>query len=279
MNKIKIEKNLIAICMCALAIGVVTALPLTYFTPRTATAQTTDSEFGISIDYAFFSADVVDGVYQRAMGVGFTPLIDFDAFNSQTVARIEYFEFVYYTDDQELGRTYHFIGGNNSYIDHESINNFTTFSRANWFENDYERTCSGYWGPVEGVYWGPIEGAKSGYSIIVHGGTDTVRLMCGGFASVDKCDADEPLTETNSAILMALENKQTIYLDVIRAGYTTVDVNDDVVVAYTNDPIIQRLELTKNGDAYIFGNSDALENVIPGIEQILSTPRMYKNVG
>jgi hypothetical protein len=78
------------------------------------------------------------------------------------------------------------------------------------------------------------------------------------------------LEETHSAILMMLKNKQAIYLDDIRVGYTTFDDNGGIVVAYTNDPIIQHLELTKNGDAYTFGNSDVLENVIPEIEQVLS---------
>lgn len=263
--------------MCALAIGLVTALPLTYLIPRTAAAQTTDPEFDISIDYLYFSADVVDGVYQRTIGVGFTPLIDFDAFNPSTVAKIEYYEFVYYTDNQELTRTSHFIGANNTYIDDtnssvlsRSVGKFTTFSRQSWFDNTFERSCSGYWGIIPTIH--------NGYMVSIQGAnTDATWSMGGpnymGFAIFDAYDDNESLKETNSAILTALENKQTIYLDVIRVGYTTFDDNDGIVVAYTNDTVIQHLELTKDGNAYTFGNTDVLENVIPGIEQLQQSNR------
>jgi len=273
----KIGKNIIAICMCALAIGLVTALPLTYLTPRTVAAQTNDPEFDISIDYLYFSANAVADGYQRVIGVGFTPLIDFDAFNPQTVAKIEYYDFVYYTDDQELGRSSHFIGANNTYIDTDEymsgFQDLVTFSRVAWFENDFERSCSGYWSYL------PV--AEDGRMTMSQGGAASPMFMGGpnylGYAFIDECDDNGPLDEIYNAILMALENKQTIYLDVIRVGYTTFDDNGGIVVAYTNDPIIQHLELTKNGDAYTFGNSDVLENVIPAIEQVLSTPNRHKN--
>jgi hypothetical protein len=264
-NKMKIEKKIVALCMCALVIGIATALPLTYFTPRIVSAQNSDPMFDIRPEFVYFSANVVDDVYQCAIGVGFTPLIDFDTFNPHTVAKIEYYEFVYYTDNQELGRTSHFIGANYTYVDDENIKNFTSFSRASWFENNFERTCYGYWNNADsarfhgGAMASLLGGSKEGSNYL-------------GFAAFEY-DDNEPLKETNSAILMALENKQTIYMDVIRVGYTTFDDNNNIVVAYTNDPIIQRFELTKNGDAYTFGNEDVLEDVILGIERMLSTQR------
>jgi hypothetical protein len=260
-NKMKIEKKIVALCMCALVIGIATALPLTYFTPRIVSAQNSDPMFDIRPEFVYFYANVVDDVYQCAIGVGFTPLIDFDTFNPHTVAKIEYYEFVYYTDNQELGRTSHFIGANYSYVDDESIQNFSSFSRATWFENNFERTCYGHWNNAD--------------SALFHGGV-TASIMGGlnhlGFAEFEY-DDNEPLKETNSAILMALENKQTIYMDAIRVGYTTFDDNNNIIVAYTNDPIIQRLELTKNGDAYTFGNEDEIEVVISNFERTLSNDR------
>ncbi|MDR0493081.1 MAG: hypothetical protein LBH74_05535 [Nitrososphaerota archaeon] len=272
----KIEKRMIALCICTLLIGLATVLPLTYFTHNTVSAQTNDPEFDISIDYLYFSANAVADGYQRVIGVGFMPLIDFNAFNPQTVAKIEYYDFVYYTDDQELGRSSHFIGANNTYIDTDEymsgFHDLVTFSRAAWFENNFERSCSGYWSSL------PIAG--DGRMAMSQGGADAPIAMGGpnylGYAFIDECDNNGPLDEIYNAILMAIENKQTIYLDVIRVGSTTFDDKGDIVVAYTNDTIIH-LELTKNGDAYTFGNLDVIENVIPEIEQVLSTPNRHKN--
>jgi hypothetical protein len=165
--------------------------------------------------------------------------------NQQTGARIEYFEIIYYTDDQQLLKTTYFIGTNSTYL--ENPRDFIMFSREGWFD-DALRLSAG------GIYWDDAHSCSS----------DITQHIGSTFMGIND---DNPLDEKYSAILVALENKQTIYVDVIRVGYTTFDGSDIVINFSSNQIIIQRLELTKNGNAFTFGNAEDIENVICRTEQ------------
>jgi hypothetical protein len=93
----KIEKRIIALCICALAIGIATTLPLTYLTPRTAAAQN-NPWFNVDILYAnvipnpFGGSGIVPTVVANFT---FTP----NALNLNGAdAKIEVFNFHIYSD-------------------------------------------------------------------------------------------------------------------------------------------------------------------------------------
>jgi hypothetical protein len=238
----KMEKKIIAICMCALAIGLATALPLTHFTPRIVAAQTDDYWFNIKIDRANFSANISDNCYTSTFGLGIEPLLNFDAFNRQSGARIEYFELVFYTDNQQLARIPYYIGGNSSYV--ENPETFITLSRENWFNSDF-RLSDGL-----GYFYNPpfVFNNVDSNGIPAHiGGTSSV-LFGSGY-----------INEKYSAIVAELENAQTIYLDIVRVGYTTFDGNDTVIASTNNPLVVQHIELTKNGDEFTFGYTEQID--------------------
>ncbi len=142
-NKIKIEKKLVASFALIIAIGIASIVPLTIFM-GTAKAQTVtdDSWFNISLNHAYFSANIADGIYQSVDVRGFDTSFNMEAFNRQTGARIEYFEIICYTDDGiQLYRTTYYTGANSSYI--ENPYNFITLSRESWFDGDVYLDGSG----------------------------------------------------------------------------------------------------------------------------------------
>jgi hypothetical protein len=239
----KMEKKIIAICMCALAIGLATALPLTHFTPRIATAQNNDPLFDLRVDYVYFYATADDDYYQCKTVIGIEPLINIDAFNQQAGTRIEYFVITYYTDEQQLAKQLYYIGANSSYI--ENTETLMNLGRNELLDEDLLRLNSG------GVYLFDIP-----YILSNNSSLGVWQSADGKSVSID---------EKYLAILEAIENKQTIYMDITRVGYTTFDGNDIVLTIINNPVVIQHIEMTKNGEAFIFGNTEGIDPLISSI--------------
>ncbi|MCL1970597.1 MAG: hypothetical protein FWF66_03975 [Candidatus Bathyarchaeota archaeon] len=63
----KIEKRIITLCMCALALGIVATLPLTYFTPQTkATTQPIHTPwFTMNTSSAYINAYLDDNSFSN----------------------------------------------------------------------------------------------------------------------------------------------------------------------------------------------------------------------
>jgi hypothetical protein len=237
----KIEKKLITLSIFALAIGIATVLPLAYLTPRIVTAQTDGYWFNIKIDGASFSANISDNCYTSTFGLGIEPLLNFDAFNRQPGARIEYFDLVFYTDNQQLARIPYYIGGNSSYV--ENPETFITLSRENWFSSDFRLSSDGY------LYRSPF--------IFNNADTKGIPLHTGGACIVRF--GSGYVDEKYGAIVAELENAQTIYLDIVRVGYTTFDGNNTVIASTNNPLVVQHIELTKNGDEFTFGYTEQID--------------------
>jgi hypothetical protein len=229
---------------------IATIIPIAYLSSGTnAPVQTADSWFDVKLNHAYFYATAFDNVYQFANVIGLETLINMDAFNQQSGARIEYFEIIYYTDDVQLLKVTSYTGANSSYI--ENPQDFITLSREKWFSSIGSDVGGNY------MYDIPLAVSNFGSSL---GVGPSMELRSIDF------DDNNPLDEKYLAILSAIENKQTIYVDIIRAGYTSFDGNE-IIVTYTNIPVIQRLELIKNGHAFTFGRAEDIEKAIAMVEQ------------
>jgi len=165
----------------------------------------------------------------------------YNAFNQQTDARVEYLELTLYTDDLQLFKHNYFFSvikpGN------EDLMESFVFSRENWF-NSSELNPRG------------------GGGICITNITQMLDQGVGGFCRVQRARGDvDRINNKYGDILAVMENKQTIYLDVRRVGYVTFDGNN-TVVTLPSDPVIQHIELTKNGDVFTFGDSAIVSDKI-----------------
>jgi hypothetical protein len=94
--------------------------------------------------------------------------------------------------------------------------------------------------------------------------TDPAQLNgIGGGRHFEYASTDDPndnwISERFGAILATMENSQTIYLEIRRVGYVTFEGNKTVITLASN-PVILHLEMTKNGDAFTFGDPAPLRD-------------------
>ncbi|MCL1978534.1 MAG: hypothetical protein FWG55_10630 [Candidatus Bathyarchaeota archaeon] len=242
-----IEKKLVALSVLAITIGIATVVPLAFF--MTAEAQTypkyDEPWFNINVPFAFFKADLTDGIYQDLCGLPLQVAINYNAFNSQTDARVEYLELTLYTDDLQLFKTNYFFGtvkpGN------ENLMDSFVFSRESWFNLSELNLHGGGRGCIYDI------------TQMLDRGVDG---LVDGFCRVHNAREDVDLiNDKYGDILAVMENTQTIYLDVRRVGYVTFDGNN-TVVTLPSAPVIQHIELTKNGDVFTFGDSALVSDKI-----------------
>jgi hypothetical protein len=237
----QIEKKLILCSILAVAIGIAAVVPVAYFMNAKsntifATAETLDKPwFDISVPYAYFKANTTDNFYQSSTAIILQPTINNDVVSQQTDARIEYFVFdILNEQGLQLANATFSIGTNSSTIGDPS--SLFTFNRENWFNSS---------------------AFGSGYYLTNL--TGPVRLLgTGGSVICGYGDSNE-IKEKFGAVLATMENDQTIYLEARRLGYVTFDGND-TIVTLAGDQIIQRLELTKTGDSFTYGNPAAVRD-------------------
>jgi hypothetical protein len=266
-NKVKNGK-IIVLCMCALAIGIATTLPLTYFTPRpAATAQTFGEPwFTMQLPSAYLNAYLTDDIFQTEVEFTFPLSINYAVLNQHTGARIEYFEFIFYTDNLQLSRHRYFVAMNSTDISVDLIDSAT----KNFFsirENIFNITF-----PAFGI--GGNGGSYFCYpqnqSHIFNGGLGSLRsynVVDGDYSSI----IGNGVSETAGDILNVMENEQVIYLDVISWGYTLIDDNDTVIVS-TDNQVIYHIELTNSGNGFTFGDA-TLPTYEPGMCGTYSTTK------
>ena len=238
----KIEKKLILCSILAIAIGIATVVPAAFF--MNTKAQTYDDTwFNLDVPYAYFKANATNTEYQTVAEIDIQASLSQTAVNNRAEARIEYFEFTIYVDDIELEKQNYFYSITSS--DNEDTTAMFEFSRENWFNSSDFGVNSGGGSFI-------TDPAQLNSNVIGGGGIYTTHY------TIDDPNSDE-IYEKYGKILDTMENAQTIYLEVRRVGYVTFEGNNTVVTLASN-PVILQIELTKNGDAFTFGNPAPLKD-------------------
>jgi hypothetical protein len=230
----KIEKKIIALSICIFAIGIAITMPMTLL--MSAAAQTdTDPWFNIDPFFAYFRVDQIDGGYRVTDMINLQHVLNDNVLSQKSDARIEYFEFTFYTKDQQLLKHTFWISMTNDNYKGSITNENSEYPRTSLpiiHENLLNSTClnTDYISGIDAdlfndaIEWSYVRGFGNTFG-----------------------DKDDKF----SAALEA----QTIYLDVSRVCYVTIN-GDTTKITWTNDQNIQHLELTRNGSAFTFGNTN-----------------------
>jgi hypothetical protein len=231
----KIEKKLIAISILAITIGIATVMPMTIFMNAKANDTQTyaDPWFNIESPFAYLRVDSMNGGYRVTDLVQIYPSLNSDAVTQQET-RMEFFECTFSTDDGEFLKEGYWI----------SMTNGDPVDRLEIFNMVRNIACNTTYLGVDGL-WGLDVDRLNALTELSY-----KRALGRSFG-----DRDDKF----SAVLTA----QTIHLDIRRLCYVTIS-NDNTVITWTwtDNSVIQHLELIKNGGAFTFGT----ENANPGDE-------------
>jgi hypothetical protein len=248
-----IEKKLILCSIFALTIGIATITPLTIFM-STAKAQTDEATpwFNIYVPYALYTANVTDVPVEYPDGLGprmtyttaytmdFNITVNPAAQPNLEVARAEYFEMQIYSDLGPIENLTHYIGASgNGNISYDPAKTFL-FSRENWFNisSPGGMFLSQYNGTLSSVF-----------------GTGLLQQGMAGLSS-SSFFPDQP--QTASQKFQNSYNADKIYIDVRRVGFVSFDGNSTIVTLADNS-VIQHLELTRQGDQFVYGSMSTQE--------------------
>ncbi|MGD6850985.1 MAG: hypothetical protein ACQCN6_02865 [Candidatus Bathyarchaeia archaeon] len=240
-----IEKKLILCSILAISIGIATIVPLAYFMNSEdgtiyAKAETLDKPwFNINVPYAYFKQNSTSTTYCTTDTVAIESTVNADVISQSTDARVEYFEFRFYTD-QGLSIT------NDSYA--LSVNSSAVsdplmafeFSRENWFNS-----------------------TAGGSGVCVTNLTATRPLERVGTAEVCSLGDSASFNARFGDLIDQIEGSNTIYLDVLRIGYVTFYGNNTTVTLADNQ-LIQHFEMTRKGDAFTCGEVPTADRLYPG---------------
>ncbi len=243
----KIEKKLILCSILAISIGIATIAPLSYFMNTEAgtiyaKAETLDEPwFNISVPYAYFKEQSTNTTYLTTNSIAVQSTINANAISQSTDARVEYFEFQFYTDQgQQITNVSYTLSINSSTVA-DPLSAFE-FNRTNWFNS----TAGG-----SGIYVTDINEAARP---IDRTGTG---IECHTF------DDSASLTERFGELISQIEGSNTIYLDIRRVGYVTFYGNN-TTVTFADNQLIQHLEMTKKGDAFTYGEARTADMLTTG---------------
>lgn len=243
----KIESKIVVCSILAIAIGIATIVPLAFLmSPVKAQANNEDTPwFNLKIPYAYYSASIqtgidgnVDGIgaihdlisYYTRYSIGFRWTTNRDAVNTLAEARLEYYQLQIYSDQGQIENMTTAIGVNSTnYVAPDSFH----FERKGWFNTTV----------TNGASFVMNSGGLFGFfSPEINTGLSSSDGTSGALANT-----------TLPEKFLNLQNAHTVYIDVYRLGYVTFNDNS-TVVTLANDEIVQHIELTKNGDHFIYGN-------------------------
>lgn len=235
----QIEKKLIICSILSITIGIATIAPLTYLmSPVSAQPDETTPWFNIKITYARYSANLGDSngpltKYGVEHSIKCKYPLNPAAGNSIKNARAEYFELQIYSNLGPIENLTQSVGANCNGRDNPTEN--FTFSRENWFTANYS-------GGV-GLFMSEFNAFK--YSITQ---SRSYSTLGNSYSSNIYSDHPESLPKS----FLNIYNAEKIYIDVRRVGIVSFDGNSTIVTLADNS-IIQHLELTKQGDQFIYG--------------------------
>lgn len=238
----QIEKKLILCSILAVAIGIAAIAPAAYFMNTAVSAQSTEDKpwFNLNINYATAGITNPFGEDIATYQVSYNYTVNPDAVDTKVGGRIEYYRLQVYSDKTQLVNTTAYLAVNCSeYLDRDAI----AFERKGWFN-------------TSGL------ASVGSFSLNFTGTLD----FAGAGASFGTTAKDNPLNEKSGAQqLQDVQDAQTIYVDVYRIAYITCS-NNSTTVHLANDEVIQHVELTKNGDQFVYGTKPSgwMLDKIPG---------------
>jgi len=258
----KIEKRMIALCICTLAIGLATVLPLAYFTPRTASAQT-NPWFDADILYANVipnQFDVSGDVVNVVVNFTFTP----DAVNLKGAdAKIEVFNFHIYTDKTSIANTTYCLALSGNLFDPKSPGGFRPAIQGCGpdlfnFADGTRLNITEVFGDTEGitsaVYSSSIAGLDTNYEGNPYFQEDYLEGRVSAFLS-------EENGEKSAQALTNLRNAQTLYVEVTRVmtityhHQTNIDSStSSITTILATSDVLSRIELTKTDFGFVSGS-------------------------
>lgn len=243
----EIEKKLIAFSIFAITIGIASIAPLA-FLMSPAKAQTTDDVpwFNFDMAYASWKATSKDGAIGYLDGIG--PIYDLVSYSSTHLvalnysvnpdalsildnARVEYYQLQVYSDKGQIENMTVFFGANCE-DDIDPTSSFF-FARPGWFNT----TTSG-----------------GGTFITKFNETLDSSLANGlGLSATSGTYSSNSFKNTTlPQEFLNIQNANRLYIDVRRLGYVTFDGNSTIVTLASNE-VIQHIELTRNGDQFVYG--------------------------
>lgn len=251
----RIEKKLIACSVLIFTIGICSITPLLFIMPKAAKADTATSQpwFNINVPYAYVdtsngtfdlsSARLENGTIITASGEridvpqgqnvtkvpsvneAYAFILNFTANpaakDDVTDARFEYYQLTIYSDQGQIANMTYFIGGGDS-SNLDSSGRFH-FTRDDWFDSN--TTCGGTF---------------STNSSALRSGTAQVSAITGSNSGII---GDNSL----SSLVTALRQAQTIYVDVYRLGWVTLNGNT-TIVTHASNTVLQHLQLNRYGN-------------------------------
>jgi hypothetical protein len=247
----QIEKKLILCSILAISIGIAAVAPLAYMMGNIATvkAQTNEATpwFNLQVPYAVFIANVTDSPVDYPDGLGprmtytITHSIAYNVTSNPACtpnlenARVEYFVFQIYSDIGSIQNKTQYFGANgNGNTSFNPAENFG-FSRDNWFN----LSSSG-----GGCFLSKYNGTLGN----VFGDNGWVQST-GGSSSSSFFPGEE---QKASQGFQNSYNADKIYIDVRRVGFVSF-IGNSTIVTLADNAVIQHLELTKQGDQFVYG--------------------------
>ncbi|MDR0797345.1 MAG: hypothetical protein LBE70_01280 [Nitrososphaerota archaeon] len=259
-NKTKIEKKLVASIALIITIGIASVVPLTFFMDNNAKAQTsvTDSLFNLNIPCAYYNVDIaynveindkisnlqrmLDFYYRDAAVIAVQPSINYSVLDSNTVARIEIFEYTVYTNNLELQKSYTALSFNEQafgqYTSKNPYGHMTSFAMKYWEETLLPKLGSGSKSFCSYGIDDPNEQMLTDYA------GNNENFGQGNGKSIDK---------KHGNILAEVEKTQSVYIDVKRVAYISL-CDDGTIVVVDDNKLLQHLELAKTNDGFMYGN-------------------------
>ena len=262
--KMKIEKKTIALCICALTIGIITILPIAYLTPRT--SNHTSSISDVNILYANVLPFGGGGRADIASGDRISIIANFTTTPKATElgdidAKIEVFNFHVYSDQTSIANiTFSYTNARQIYnnTDEEGPYIRRGLTSAIWSQSGDR------WGFADGTTFdvkdviGPIDGTGSVSFFMWDtpaGSTETIHSIGQGYAFLSEANG-----ERSAQALFNLRNAQTLYIDVTRALIVTyrhqADSNSAVsslTTTFGSDKVLTHVKLVKTEYGFVSG--------------------------
>jgi len=260
----KIEKNIMLCSILSLAIGISAIMPLAIFMD-TARAQSNDEQWlDIDVPWAYFNADATDNMYWITGGIAFSVLHNYDLLGQHIDARVDYVELTIYTDDMLLSKSHFYFGTYRP--DRETLTHMDNGGPAAWFKVPWltEKYGIAEYGMRTGDYVNAIPNTGMALYNVTELPPEEWQNISPDARQTQITTGDTigGIDENTNAILAALENTQTIYLDIRRIACITFADNGTVTTSEYNQ-FIQHIELTKNSNGeFTFGDVTGAENLI-----------------
>lgn len=258
-----IEKKLILCSILAIAIGIATIVPVEYFTSTNTqvNAQTLDQPwFNVNIPYGYWTANATNDQNGKiTYGEGYYIALNITT-NPEAITlsngRIEYYQIQVYSDLGQIANFTFFISANCT----GTTNPYETFTYS--FQNYLNTSAtdnqfvffSNFNGTLPTTAQGisQIDGIDNSYTL-----TAKDQAISGFGDSFSNGLAIQGINMTGTYMeqqlqqISNIQNAHTVYVDISRIGYITMDANSTTATP-ANTSIIQHVELTPYNGGFLY---------------------------